>query len=842
MANKQLINELRTLANNGYCIMNVMGKETTYTDKHTGETKTKGEKCPSSYSTYGFTGWERAPHSELMTKISWDHNAYGFRVGEQENGKFVISLDFDRNDGCETCERLWNEYSGFGNNDGMFESSTTGNFNVLIEVDIPKLVEFKPAQVNVGKLQILIRGNQVVPPTMTTDKKTGLKNRPRKWLSDKRFLVLDNSNPIYIWLMDLLNPHLYPTTTIKPVKVKQTMAITISDDDEEPSNETDKWTEALLDVIGNPVDANGNYLIDGDEWKRIAGVLKSNGYEKSIWRKFNELVPNNWNDRCSVIWDTFSADRKMSVGCLVNLMKKYNMKGYIEWKNKHTPPYLITTFQLADVFAVSELIAPRLKEILVLCEEEWWCLNEKTQLWSQQKSPDYMITTEVRKYIDYSNMRNTTILSKTTDDTERAKLIAIQKEFVASYANINKTGYISMLQKYLRPQLADNKFTTKLNVNIECLAFQNGMLDLKTNTFREGLMWDDYLTENGIILYNYIPEYFGTDEHFDKYEWFCEKIKQIANNNDEHFRYYQQLFGYSFIGMPFLEKMMMFMIDKTECSKGDNGKSFLFELATDLAPCYVYKSDATLIEDGYTKTHKQIIKTHAKRLVWLDELKKKQKINARLLKILAEGSSTECEVMYGTSTHHKIYFKLFILSNHTPNIDAGEDAVFNRAKQFSFHSHFDRTGTRTEEVPELLEFIADSNLGKTMRDDYVMEFFQFIIQGAKMYYNGGITPPTKFLADIAETQQENDDCGNWLREYYVIDKNIDDKLSKDALIENCGNKWKLDDFQRALSRMGLSYNKGLRCGSKTVNGVLKGISGGWKGIRAMTEADELADE
>ena len=45
------------------------------------------------------------------------------------------------------------------------------------------------------------------------------------------------------------------------------------------------------------------------------------------------------------------------------------------------------------------------------------------------------------------------------------------------------------------------------------------------------------------------------------------------------------------------------MIDKTELSKGDNGKTFFFDILNDLMPNYIYKTKAELIDAKNTKTH-----------------------------------------------------------------------------------------------------------------------------------------------------------------------------------------------------------------------------------------------
>jgi hypothetical protein len=92
------------------------------------------------------------------------------------------------------------------------------------------------------------------------------------------------------------------------------------------------------------------------------------------------------------------------------------------------------------------------------------------------------------------------------------------------------------------------------------------------------------------------------------------------------------------------------------------------------------------------------------------------------MKELGDGMKTENEVMYGTSELLNILFKLFVLSNNKPSISAEEVAVYNRYKQISYGSHFDRTGERTEEDPNLL-FIAIQRSGIKLKKSILMKYF-----------------------------------------------------------------------------------------------------------------------
>ena len=53
----------------------------------------------------------------------------------------------------------------------------------------------------------------------------------------------------------------------------------------------------------------------------------------------------------------------------------------------------------------------------------------------------------------------------------------------------------------------------------------------------------------------------------------------------------------------------------------------------------------------------------------------------------------ENEVLFKTSEKIDILFKLFALTNNMPLIDSKDTAVYNRYKQISYGSHFDRRTT-----------------------------------------------------------------------------------------------------------------------------------------------------
>lgn len=486
----------------------------------------------------------------------------------------------------------------------------------------------------------------------------------------------------------------------------------------------------------------------------------------------------------------------------------------------------IASEDLDDPYKISIAISATLKHTLVLCRENWYMLTN-LQLWKQQKEPSFYITNEVRKYIDESNKQLVEKIAQ-TEGEQKEKLIEKSKVYLSSYKKISTSSFLNVLTKYLKTLLADDKFADKLDANKGILAFKNGIVDLETRQFRAGIQSDDYITQT--IPYDYNP----ADQ--DKKEFIKRALLKILNNNQEHLDYFLSIIGYSFIGAPNLEKSIYFCVDKTNKASGDNGKTFFFDILTTLLPNYVYKSKGSFLEQGNTKIHKQLAMMKGKRLVWLDEFGK-NKSNSELMKEIGDGLNTENEVMFGTSETINIMFKLFTLTNNLPVIDPKDTAVYNRYKQISYGSHFDRTGSRTEEDPDNLLFIADTTLGDKIKEQYYNEVFEIIIEYANKYYSCRLPAiPSQFVKDTKETQQSNDEFGQWFADHCELDPN--GRIALDLIIESSGTTKKL--AKEGMSRFGFKYEKDLCKLGRDNNG--KFYKGGYCGVTFKEKEEEEEEE
>jgi hypothetical protein len=390
--------------------------------------------------------------------------------------------------------------------------------------------------------------------------------------------------------------------------------------------------------------------------------------------------------------------------------------------------------------------------------KEWYCLNDKN-LWLIA-DPETNITNEVLRYIDY-NKNYIDELFRFTDSQNEKKIFTNQLTALLKFriSITNSTSITNKIKKMLSSSILDKNFALNLDAKKDIWAFKNGVLNLKNGAFRRGFRSDDYLTTHLDFDYN---------KKFDetKLANLKEQFKKVLNYNDEHLNYFMSIIGACMTGNADKLKEMYFGVDGCD-GIGNNGKTNTLTIFNMIFNCYIYKTNKTFLEASNTKSHKQLVMMKGKRIVWADEWGKGLP-NYELLKIIADGTNCENEVMYGTSEGILIMFKMFILTNHTPNLSSDEDAVYNRFRQITFGSHFDTQGITIKEDYEKLQFTADVNMRDNIVNNYKNEMIAWVLEYSKKFLIEYKLPPIpeKFVNDTKETKNANDKFKTIIDENY----------------------------------------------------------------------------
>lgn len=558
------------------------------------------------------------------------------------------------------------------------------------------------------------------------------------------------------------------------------------------------------------------------EFFRICDAMKANGFSEQDWLDFIKRSKNMSGDLEQQ--NLFQKCRGTTeIGYIKKIAKKNNPTEYHLWLMENNRILTLNILGKGEK-DVAQFISKTLKRNLILCNEEWWTQDQETGLWRKLKDPTFTVIDCIQEFINETTFLVEYKITQTKENEKLKELDEQRCDLHKHYRNVSKSGYSSQVIKALRELLVNNEFANNLDLLKGQLAFKNGVMDLKTKKFREGIQYDDFITKT-------IPFDYKESDH----AYLKTVLKKIMNNNDEHLEYFLGLIGYSFIGEADSEKYMYFMIDKTEGGRGDNGKTFFFDILLDILPNYVYRSNSKMLSLNNAKSHKQITQIKGKRLVFLEELPSDD-INCELLKELGDGKSYDNEVMFGTSEIINITCKLFVLSNHIPVIKAKDGATFNRYNQCSFNSHFDRTGERKVEDPEKLLFIADKELSRKIKDNHRDEVISLIIHYAHKYYVEKLPKiPAQFSRDIEETKLANDEFGTWAKKF--LKYNTTAKLNKMELCERSSIEF--SEIKRGMLKLGIKYNKDLKGNWKNENGGI--LKGGFVGMKFKTY-EELVSE
>lgn len=579
-------------------------------------------------------------------------------------------------------------------------------------------------------------------------------------------------------------------------------------------NETLEKICQLIDV---------KYLDERKTWLSIIFAMKACNLSINLAKELSAKSMKYDEDEFGVAWDSYDEGQISSTeGTLRYYAKLSNPKIYEELTNKDCIP--IRTLELKTLekgaLCVANVICSRLKEQLIYCNDIWYTIDKKTHLWKTIKKPSCIVVSTIHSFLNdgisilYDKLRNTN-----PEDNEARKNISNEIKFYSTfYSKCDSAGYLSNMFNHLTDKLRDDDFVNKLDYNPAFIAYQNGILDINTLKFREGIQQSDYITQT--IPHDYEE---ATKEQIDFVE---DIILKICNNNEKHKEYYLACLGFSMLGKPHLQKAIYFLVGQG----GDNGKTLILDSLAEIAPCYIKKIERKAFEQNYMKAHKHLKNIRGKRIVYIEELPKGKKMNIELLKEFGDGKSIENEIMFGTDESIAILSKLFALSNHTPTFEV-DNGLSNRYNQVQFTSNFGRNNKENYVENGIHYYIQDRTLADKLQGEYKHALLGLLIKWAANYEKNGMPDiPQMFVDEAEQTLSMNDGFATWFNDNCVIETG--GKIGKEELHEASGYKTK--DLNDELKRMGYSYDKTLRVENTKVRG-------GWRGFKISNSSEPEDD-
>tara|TARA_B110000285_G_C15120491_1_gene616806 strand:+ start:43 stop:2529 length:2487 start_codon:yes stop_codon:yes gene_type:complete len=761
----------KTLSDNGYTLFNV-----------------DDTKKPV-YSGFGIVDWINMPHNELKKRIDFNKEMFGMRLGKQGNQKYILSLDFD----C--CKKVNGEYIKCqetidllrryrrdvdnGDKDGMFESSTEGNENVLIDYTdtiilkelILKETKNKIVRSDVG-LELLIGGNQVIPPSMTKCKMTGKFNKRRSFMTDVPFKVVQDDDPICEFIIDYIKSANQINTNTKKRKYQKIEPIDETEEVAEETKTEEKETE-LLDMIS--IDCWDDFNI----WKKLLWAMKNEGYMKSMGRKYSMLSASFDEEAFNRTWDKSPSSITLTQGTINYYAKQSNESKYCEYinksifNNKKKLDFVEnrTDKGFADVIISllsDDLVYTESNELYV-CYKSFWRKDDGMVMNLAQKRviklcDDYMVELSIQR-------------NQVLEDEGKVKEYSDKmKEVLKTISAISTSSKLKSILEQVKISLKDRQKNIEFDsYTPDVFCFNNIAFSLDSGEEYQ-VKKHDYITMRS--GYDYEPP---TDD----------EVKTVSDIFDSVFPDDEMKKTYISIlrtGLSGHRQEKLFMAN----GGGRNGKGLINELMMDTVGSYGHKLNiSVLTEKIKSGANPEVNNLHHKRFVVSSEPNDNESILAGNIKRLTGDDVIDARGLYCSNGKTTLDLTLVLELNKMINLQGRvDDAIVERLVGVRFPCFFTNDQEELENNPNAKK----GNLfykKHEFRIRFKHALFKFLLDSPN-----GLYICSKAKNDTREYLLDNDDMYNWFIDNY---EKTDDKTSF-VKLKGIYDMWKTSDLYNNMNK------------------------------------------
>lgn len=371
------------------------------------------------------------------------------------------------------------------------------------------------------------------------------------------------------------------------------------------------------------------------------------------------------------------------------------------------------------------------------------------------------------------------------------KVAQIQRVIATLENNTYQSSVLEQLAISCRKPHYD--FYDLLDTQKHLLGFTNGVYDLNTGVFRDGLP-EDYVTMN--VGYSYDPE--KMNDETTTYE-FYEFFTQVFPDRDVA-RYVTKFLGSCLAGYT-QDQIFTFGF-----GTGSNGKGILINIMANVLGGFSAKIDAAFLcgsmpdADKPTPTLTRIV---GKRFVYISEVVDSAKLNEQLFKALCGEERMPYRPMYGEQKEFMPDFKMFMVCNSLPSFNGSDYAMKRRIRVIPFESSFEDPADNPNPDPAENKFRKDATLNSRI-EGWRWVVMKFLMDGYALYKQEGLTPiPEKMIKLTQSYVSENDIYDLFVSECVIFGSGSDiDYLTLIGDVYNAFKIWAAENNFAIPSKVG----------------------------------------
>jgi putative DNA primase/helicase len=287
------------------------------------------------------------------------------------------------------------------------------------------------------------------------------------------------------------------------------------------------------------------------------------------------------------------------------------------------------------------------------------------------------------------------------------------------------------------------------------LATGNGTLDLRAGTLRDPDA-ADLLTR-------------GTDAVYDP-EARCPRwqrfLAEVFDGDRELIGFLKRLVGYALTGDA--SEQVLAVLQGAGC----NGKTVLVEtvkrLLGDFAVTAAFDTFARVRGDRGPRN--DLARLHRARMVVASESGRDRRLDEAIVKQLTGQDTIAARFLYGEHFEFEPRFKLWLVTNHRPRVDGGDDAIWRRLRLIPFEVSF-----KGREDRQLVAKLRTELPG----------IFRWAVEGCLEWQREGLGTTRAVAAATREYREEEDVLGAFLAERCESDGEVEVASLRDAYEQFC---------------------------------------------------------
>ena len=458
-------------------------------------------------------------------------------------------------------------------------------------------------------------------------------------------------------------------------------------------------------------------------WLKVGKALHSRWPDDkgfAMWEQWSRISANFDADDQRETWNAFAPKKGITLGTLVHLA------GGVQEIPSHTE------------YEFGQAIAKAAKGRLGYDANtrQWWRFTGVR--WERNKA-DHQALKFVQSYLD-------DLVAETEDENQVSHLRPVPRMSAA------------IRQAQLDDDLAIDE--SKFDSNPVLLGVMNGVVDLSTGEFRFGRP-GDLLSMQAKVEYKAEA----------KCPQFVAFVKAVCQNRKSLCMYLLRALGYSLTGHA-KEQILFMPVGNT-----GNGKGTLMNTVAEILGEYAQPVSPMLLMRAYAGNPNApspaLMKLRGARMIVCTETEQGKGLDEAFIKQLTGGDKLVGREGYGEQTEFTVQGKLWVSTNHDPEIAYGAEAMWRRIRVLPFDAQF--TGESE-----------DKNLMSKLRDE-APGILNLLIKHAKLYIDDGMPLCTQVDEATVKLRERLDSVKQWLdaRTHAIDDERLQSQKAHKSYVQFC---------------------------------------------------------